>query len=85
MGEGDFLYVSNHDKAAKGDGSMFRKISKEHNIPFNRMFHIGNCYHADYLGAKSVGINAVHYKSGNLTNREIDLEKLTKHTNCRSS
>ena len=85
MGEGDFLYVSNHDKAAKGDGTMFRKICKEHNIPFNRISHIGNCYHADYLGAKSVGIDAVHYKSGNLSNREIDLEKLKNCTNGRSS
>ena len=75
MHASDLVYVSNEDKAAKGDGSIFKKISDEHNIPFDRISHIGNCYHADYLGAKSLGLNAVHYKSGNLTKREIDLEK----------
>ena len=85
MHASDLVYVSNEDKAAKGDGSIFKKISDEHNIPFDRISHIGNCYHADYLGAKSLGLNAVHYKSGNLTKREIDLEKLNNCTNDRSS
>ncbi len=85
MQDNDLLYVSNEDKASKGDGSMFRKISSKHNIPLNRMSHIGNCYHADFLGAKSVGIDSVHYKSGNLTNREIDLEKLNNCTSGRLS
>ena len=85
MEDDDLLYVSNEDKASKGDGSIFRKISKEYNIPLNQMSHIGNCYHADYTGAKSVGVKATHYSMGNLTSRESKLEQMNKFTEGNSS
>ena len=85
MKKGDLLYVSNHDKAAKGDGSMFLKMSKDHGIPLNRISHIGNCYQADYLGAKRVGVHANHYPLGNSTRKEKELNNLASFTDGFSS
>jgi hypothetical protein len=85
MEKEDLLYVSNHDKAAKGDGSMFRKISKDHGIPLNRISHIGNCYQADYLGAKRAGVHATHYPCGNSTKKEKELNNLSCFTDGLSS
>jgi len=85
MKKGDLLYVSNHDKAAKGDGSMFQKISKDHGIPLNRISHIGNCYQADYLGAKKVRVHATHYTFGNSTKKEKELNNLVSFTDGHSS
>jgi len=85
MKKGDLLYVSNHDKAAKGDGSMFLKISKDIGVPLNRISHIGNCYQADYLGAKRVGVHANHYPLGNSTRKEKELNKLASFNDGLSS
>jgi FMN phosphatase YigB (HAD superfamily) len=85
MKKGDPLYVSNHDKAAKGDGSMFLKISKDLGVPLSRISHIGNCYQADYLGAKKVGVHATHYPYGNSTKKEKELNNLASFTDGLSS
>ena len=85
MQDNDLLYVSNEDKAAKGDGSIFVKISKEQGISLDRISHTGNCYTADYMGAKSVGVNVSHYSKGNLTSRESKLEQINKFTEGHSS
>lgn len=85
MEKSDLLYVSNHDKSAKGDGSMFRKISADHDIPLNRISHIGNCYHADYLGAKRAGVETTHYFSGNSTKKEKKLDEIACFTEGISS
>ena len=85
MKKGDLLYVSNHDKAAKGDGSMFLKMSKDHGMPLNRISHFGNCYQADYYGAKKVGVHATQYSFGNCTMKEKELNNLASFTYGLSS
>ena len=66
----DRLYLSNQEKAGKGDGSLFKKVLEQESLDPSDLIHHGNCPHADFKAPSSMGIGTIHYNNGNLTQWE---------------
>lgn len=56
----DYLFVSCDMKAGKSDGTLFNQICKSLKINKRNWLHIGDSFRGDYVGAKSVGLKAIH-------------------------
>jgi|GEM_PF-5487403 len=56
------VYVSSSGKYCKRDGSAYNEICKDFQLDPSRIVHIGDNKYSDYKMARSMGMNAIHYK-----------------------
>lgn len=60
------MYISAERNATKRDsGELFDIIADELGIPPQKILHIGDNYHSDFIQAKSRGLMAYHYNTNN--------------------
>lgn len=54
------IYVSNEYDANKRSGELFQKLLRKKGLDPKTILHIGDSYHADYLGPSKACIKAIH-------------------------
>ena len=59
----DLLYVSSEYGESKHSGGLFRIVSEETGVPFDRMSHIGDNPRSDHSVPRSLGIDATYRSS----------------------
>lgn len=58
----DTIIVSSDYRVRKNDGQLFLKLMEQYpDIDVSKILHIGDNFHADVLGASSIGMKAIHY------------------------
>lgn len=73
------IYLSSDAGLTKGTGDLYRYVINDLGINPEEMVHIGDNYKSDYLKAKEIGINAIHFPKASLVASD---ERLT---NCFES
>lgn len=58
----DEIFISSELNMTKRDGSIYNYILSAVNVKANKFIHIGDNYISDFINARKVGINAIHYE-----------------------
>lgn len=67
----DKFFFSYDIGCIKPDPKCFKKILSYFKVKPKETLMIGNTYEDDYLAAKKVGLNAIHFKNGRQVQREL--------------
>jgi predicted HAD superfamily hydrolase len=70
------LYVSGDLKLCKGTGRLFRHWIESERVDPRRAIHIGDNEECDFLAARAVGLNAIHFVDSEARNGRENLQKL---------
>ncbi len=83
------VFVSGNLNKTKGKGTIYKYIISELDVRAEKILHIGDNYHSDYLQAKEKGLQSYYYKA--LRERLVDtyneylLEGLKEHNTPQAS
>ena len=69
--EGDLLYVS-HEQGAAKHGGLFQKICQDLSLAPSQILHTGDNFRADVLAPRALGIRTVHFRATEPSRYEIE-------------